>query len=228
MDDLQHFKDITSLLGEPARATMLWSLLDGKALTATELAICAEISSQSASMHLAKLVQADILRVESQGRHRYYRLARPEVAYVVEALASLVPEGKKGKETAVPPANGIRYCRTCYDHLAGKVAVEITGQLLKREILIASADQFTVSQQGWQWLNALGIENAQMKNQRRKLARQCLDWSERKHHVAGALGAALLNKWLELGWVKRQKNSRAAIITADGQKGLYRLLQLNV
>ena len=228
MDDLQHFKDITSLLGEPARATMLWTLLDGRALTATELAICADVSSQSASMHLGKLVQAEVLKAASQGRHRYYQLARPEIAYVVEALANLVPERKKGQQAATPPANGVRYCRTCYDHLAGKVAVAITGTLVQQEILAEADDSYAITSSGVDWLEKLGIDIAALSRQRRQFARQCLDWSERKHHVAGTLGAALLNKWLEHGWIKRQKNSSAAIVTAQGQRGFFELLGLNI
>ncbi|HEY4151329.1 MAG TPA: winged helix-turn-helix domain-containing protein, partial [Chitinophagaceae bacterium] len=125
---------ISSLVGDPVRSRILWQLLDGRAYTATELANGADTSPQNMSMHLGKLVRADLLAVESQGRHRYYRFARQEVAYAIEALANLVP----GRPTAPQPeANtAIRYCRTCYDHLAGKIGVLITDSLVKQKIIL--------------------------------------------------------------------------------------------
>ncbi len=226
----ERFKTMASLIGEPARATMLWCLLDGRALTATELAIRADVSAQSASMHLNKLVQAGILTVESQGRHRYYRFAQPETAYVIEALANLAtPQHVKPGATPEPAAtDGIRYCRTCYDHLAGKVAVEITNRLVREKILIAGPQQYDVTRKGAQWFHELDIDVEFLKQERRQLSRRCLDWSERKPHLAGALGAALLTTWTDRQWVTRHKNSRLATLTARGQEGLYKLLGLNL
>lgn len=228
MDVSEQFKSIAALIGEPARAIMLWNLLDGKAFTATELAITADVSPQSASMHLNKLVQADLLTVESQGRHRYYRFSKPEVAYVIEAMANLLPSEKiksRNTETATSDT-GIKYCRTCYDHLAGKAGVAITERLLKQKFIIVKEKQFDVTFKGETWFESLGISVANLKSERRVFARQCLDWSERRHHVAGALGAALLEKVLQLGWVRKTKNSRAVIITAKGQDGFYQTLRL--
>lgn len=228
MDVSDQFKSLASLVGEPVRATMLWNLLDGKAFTATELAIGADVSPQSASMHLNKLVKADILTVERQGRHRYYRFSKPEVAYVIEAMANLLPADKMKKEASenVSSMNSIKYCRTCYDHLAGKIGVTITEQLLKKNIVKVSGKGYDVTSKGTKWFNNLGIAIDEVKCEKRVFARQCLDWSERRHHLAGALGAALLNKMLTLGWLRKIKGSRAVIITSKGQEGLYETLNL--
>lgn len=233
MDVEERFRAIVALIGEPARATMLWSLLDGKALTATELAIRADVSAQSASMHLNKLVQAELLAVESQGRHRYYRFRKPETAYVIEALANLItPHDQKTHASSIShslsPPTGIRYCRTCYDHLAGKVAVEITNRLVHQKIMHVENDHYDVTRKGQQWFNALGIDAESLRDERRQFARRCLDWSERKPHLAGALGAALLTTWTDSGWITRQKNTRATTLTAKGQQGFYKLLGLNL
>ncbi|MCD9020169.1 ArsR/SmtB family transcription factor [Parachryseolinea silvisoli] len=229
MDDEERFRSVAALIGEPARATMLWSLLDGKALTATELAIRADVSAQSASMHLNKLVQAELLAVESQGRHRYYRFRKPETAYVIEALATLVtPHDTKTLPRSIDTHTGIRYCRTCYDHLAGKVAVEITNRLVHQKIVQLEDDHYNVTRKGLQWFDTLGIDTESLQHERRQFARRCLDWSERKPHLAGSLGAALLNTWIDSGWITRQKNTRATTLTAKGQQGFYKLLGLNL
>ena len=230
--DVNHsqIKSLASLIGDPVRAIMLWNLLDGKAFTATELAISADVSAQSASMHLNKLVQANLLTVESQGRHRYYRFSKPEVAYVMEAMANLLPSDNTNSKvkTGTSSASGIKYCRTCYDHLAGKTGVAVTEQLLKMKIIFINGKQYDITTKGIRWFDELGISVAELKNERRAFARQCLDWSERRHHLAGSLGAALLDKMLTSGWVRKMKDSRAMLVTAKGQKELYELLQLSL
>lgn len=204
------FKHIASLIGDPTRATVLWTLLDGRAYTATELAMAAEASPQNISMHLHKLLQADLLRVESQGRHRYYRFASKEVAYAVEALANLIPEKKQTADTP------IKYCRTCYDHLAGKIGVSIADSLLRQKLI---TDEFGLTKKGEKWMQqVMGIDVALLKAQRRTFSRPCLDWSERRYHLAGAVGAALLDKMLADDWVRRTKHSRAIVITATGRE----------
>jgi DNA-binding transcriptional ArsR family regulator len=230
MDASKQFKSIASLIGEPVRATMLWNLLDGKAFTATELAIQADVSPQSASMHLNKLVQADLLTVESQGRHRYYRFSKPEVAYVIEAMINLLPEdkGKNKSDENLKITSGIKYCRTCYDHLAGKIGVAITDQLLKQKIIRVTGKEYDITPAGAKWFLTLGIQIADLQNERRVFARQCLDWSERRHHLAGTLGAALLHQLLTLGWIRKVKDSREVTITAKGQAGLYKMLKLSI
>lgn len=226
MEDTAAFPTLLGLVGEPARARMLWQLLDGRALTATELAHHADVSPQSASAHLGKLVAADLLAVERQGRHRYYRFARPEVAYALEALANLLPPARRPAER---PPTGLRYVRTCYDHLAGRVAVEICQALQEREYLREAGPEFVLTPAGHAWFEALGLTPADLVGAgRRVLARSCLDWSERRPHLAGALGAALLRQFLALGWMRCTSQARAAVLTPTGQAALYERLGLRV
>ena len=227
MEIQDDFKHIAALIGEPARALILWNLLDGRAMTATELAILAEVSAQSASMHLAKLLQAELLAQEKQGRHRYYRLARPEVAYVIESMASLLP-GKKTIPKTTVQNSGIRYCRTCYDHLAGKVGVELTDKLVRSGYIKPADGIYSVTGKGEQWFSDLDIPVAELRIQKRAFARQCLDWSERRNHLAGSLGAALLNSMLSRDWLRRKKGSREIIVTSKGSGRIYELLKLSV
>jgi DNA-binding transcriptional ArsR family regulator/predicted transcriptional regulator len=220
--------NITSLIGDPVRATILWTLLDGRAYTASELATCADTSPQNISMHLSKLVLAELLSVESQGRHKYYRFSRQEVAYAIEAIGNLIPNEKHKKITSNPDNAAIKYCRTCYDHLAGKVGVLITEGLIHQKIIVLNAPDYTVTKKGDKFFSELGIDTDELKKFRRTFAKPCLDWSERKHHLAGSLGASLLDKMLTSDWLRKTKNSRAIIITSKGQKGLYDNLKISV
>jgi DNA-binding transcriptional ArsR family regulator len=224
-----HFSAMASLIGEPARAVMLWKLLEGKAYTATELAIAADISAQSTSMHLAKLVSANLLSVVNQGRHRYYRLSSSEVAYVIESISNLVPVDKLVREESLQlNEHDIKYCRTCYDHLAGKVGVAITERLVEKE-MINDADQgYDITLKGEKWLNTLNISVRDLQKQKRVFARKCLDWSERRYHVSGSLGAALLDKMIELKWIKKVSNSRRVLVTPFGQEKMYETLRLSL
>ena len=231
MEVEEQFSQLASLVGEPARAKILWNLLDGRAFTATELSLLADVSPQSASMHLNKLTQAALLKVEHQGRHRYYALASREVAYAIEALASLLPTGQP-KEKAVLLHNGhIKFCRSCYDHLAGKIGVAITDQLVANRLILpatnkASPAGYQLTPAGLQWFTQLGIDVAELKTQRRTFTRQCLDWSERRPHLAGSLGAALLSSLLKQGWLRKTRNSRALLVTGLGEKQLSESLGL--
>jgi DNA-binding transcriptional ArsR family regulator len=224
----EQFRQIASLIGDPTRATIMWVLMDGKAFTATELAIASDTSPQNISMHLAKLVQADLLAVESQGRHRYYKFSRKEIAYAIEAMANLAPHRKEGKNAVAEESLPVRYCRTCYDHLAGKIGVAITDGLLKRRIIIADDDKFDLGKKGISFFTDLGIDINEVKKQRRLFAKPCLDWSERRHHIAGSLGAAMLDKMLSEDWIRRTKNSRAVVITAKGRKELCRYFGISL
>src|SRR5882672_7354523 len=162
MEKVNHFSTIALLIGEPARATMLWKILDGRMHTATELAIAADLSAQNASMHLAKLVKAGLLSVVKRGRLRYYQFTNPNVAYIIEAIANLVP-----RDNLMPPDNSdssrIKYCRTCYDHLAGKVGVAITDKLLSRKIIEVNHQDFKISSSGIKWFDRLDISIAELK-----------------------------------------------------------------
>lgn len=209
---------IATLIGDPVRALILWTLLDGRAYTATELAISTNTSPQNISMHLGKLIHADLLIAEKQGRHRYYRFSREEVAYAIEAIAHLIPNEKQKKIVSHQYNAAITHCRTCYDHLAGKIGVSIADSLLKQRVIISKVNNFELTTNGEKWLLQLGINLPELRKQRRIFLRPCLDWSERRYHIAGALGAALLDLMLADDWVRRTRNSRAVIITAMGEK----------
>lgn len=219
-------KDIAQLIGDPVRANILWTLLDGRAYTASELAAAVETSAPNCSMHLAKLTRADLLTVEAQGRHRYYTFSRPEVAYAVEALAALVPQrARDAAEKEDPP---IRICRTCYDHLAGRVGVRLTECLVNQKLLIPSKKQFDLTSKGSDWFLDHGIDPAELQRQRRNFARTCLDWTERRPHLAGSLGAALLQMMLDEHWLRRMPNTRAIQVTPKGRKALASELKLEI
>lgn len=222
------FGILAGLIGEKSRAIMLWHLLGDKALTATELAMGANVSPQSASMHLNKLVNAGLLSMEKQGRHRYYRFSGPDAAYAVEAIANLLPAERPVRDPAVGEVDDIRFCRTCYDHLAGRVGVLLTDRLLKQNIIVRAGSEFETGRKGAGWFSSMGIDVAELKNMRRDFARACLDWSERRHHLAGALGAAFLETMLESDWIRRVKQSRSIILTSKGRRRMYELLGLEV
>jgi len=228
MEAEERFVFISGLICEPARAIMLWNLLDGRAYTATELAMAANISSTSASNHLSKLLTADIVKVESQGRHRYFSFSRPEVAYVVESLANLAQHDSKNILKKDSEVKSVRYCRTCYDHLAGFVGVTVTGALEKKRLIKKSETNYIVTNNGWAWFSDLGIDKTQMQNKRRLIARQCLDWSERKPHLAGQLGALLLERALQNNWFKKVKFSRELLLTSKGRAALNDLLDVDI
>lgn len=219
---------ITSLIGDPVRTNILWTLLDNRAYTATELAITADTSPQNISMHLNKLVQADLLTVESQGRHKYYRFSRPEVAYAIEAIGNLLPNERHKKIVTNKENNTIKYCRTCYDHLAGRVGVIVTKALLKQKIIEVESNIYNVTKKGEIFFSELEINITDLKMSRRIFAKPCLDWSEREHHLAGALGAALLDKMLSRDYIRRTKNSRAIVVTSKGQLHLYERFKISV
>lgn len=211
------FSQVATLIGDPVRAKILWVLMDKRAYTATELAVYADTTAQNISMHLNKLVKAELLTVESQGRHKYYNYSRPEIAYAIEALASLLPDAKQKKPVAADE-KPIRFCRSCYDHLAGKVGVTLTESLLNQQYLAKNGNTFSVTDSGEAWFEQFGITLDELKKQKRHFATPCLDWSERKHHLAGALGAALLNRMIAEGWIRRVAGSRAIAVTRKGEE----------
>lgn len=220
------FISIAGLICEPSRAKMLWSLLDGRAYTATELAIAADISTTSASNHLAKLLESNILKVEIQGRNRYYSFAGAEVAYAIESLANLAVKDSSLKKKD-PMATGVKKCRTCYDHLAGFVAVEIVEAFEQKDFLQKTETAYSVTKKGWEWFSNLEIFESDFTGNRRPITRQCLDWSERRPHLAGQLGAAFLEKTLSKKWFRKIQFSRELIITRKGRKEMLEMLDLN-
>jgi DNA-binding transcriptional ArsR family regulator len=216
------FIKAAGLIGDATRAAIMWTLLDGRAFTATELSIAVNTSPQNISMHLGKLLEANLLSVEKQGRHKYYRFSSTEVAYVVEAMANLIPKpeiSSKKKTENYPP---VKYCRTCYDHLAGKIGVALADSLLEQKIIIEKNTTFEISPEGEKWFSDFGINLEEAQKQKRIFLKPCLDWSERRYHIAGSVGTLLLNKMLEQDWIRRTKDSRAIIITGKGEKELLK------
>lgn len=227
MDVSEKFSQTAALICEPARAKMLWHLLDGKAYTATELASFADISITSASNHLAKLFDAALLRVEVQGRYRYYTFSNNQVAYAVESLAQLTAINSASKITEQNPV-GERYCRTCYDHLAGYVGVLLVETMEKKGFLKKLEKQYAITKKGWKWFHQLNIDQSNYENIRRPITRQCLDWSERRPHLAGQLGADLLLEMFQRKWFKKVQFERELIVTAKGRKEIYELFGVNL
>jgi DNA-binding transcriptional ArsR family regulator len=223
----EKFVQLTGLICEPTRAKMLWNLLDGRAYTAGELAIVADVSPTAASNHLTKLLEAELVKVETQGRHRYFSFSNAEVAYAVESLASLASDIDTAVEK-METHQGIKYCRTCYDHLAGLVGVRVTEAMEEKKIISKSDGYYIITKKGWTWLTEFGITNDALANKRRAVTRQCLDWSERRPHLAGQLGALLLDRMLEKKWFKKKKFSRELAVTSQGRKEIYDLLRIEV
>lgn len=221
MEAEEIFISVSGLICEPARARMLWNLLDGRAYTASELSMAADISPTAASNHLSKLLDADIVRVEVQGRHRYYSFSKPEVAYVIESLANLANDKMATKERKPAAPNGVKFCRTCYDHLAGFVGVKVAEALERKGYMKKTGTAYTVSKKGWLWFAGFDIAKDDFMNTRRPLTRQCLDWSERRPHLAGHLGAAFFEKMLQKKWFRKVQFSRELIVTSKGHKELY-------
>jgi DNA-binding transcriptional ArsR family regulator len=215
-----------ALLADPARAAMLWALSDGRALPAGELARVACIGAPAASAHLAKLTAGGLVEAERHGRHRYYRLANPAIVAALEALAAVAPPARATSLREAHAATGIRLARTCYDHLAGTLGVRITESLVEQGALAADGRAYVVTDAGVSRFARLGIDVDEVAEEarrtRRPLARACLDWSERRYHLAGALGAVLVERFLDAGWIERMRASRALRITNAGRRALKR------
>jgi len=231
----QDLAETALLLSDPGRTSIVMALLGNAAMPAGQLAIIANVAPQTASSHLAKLVSGQILAVEQQGRHRYYRLANAEVAHAVEALLAITSSQSNGSGNTnhLPgksaPTGPLAYARTCYSHLAGRLAVEMVATFEKRDYLRrGEPKRFVVTKKGREWLEGHGVEAAESHWQQPQFARQCLDWSERRHHVAGELGAALLTRLRDLKWIAPVRGSRAMRITINGQEKFQELLGIRV
>lgn len=229
---------VASLMADPARARILLALGDNRALAASVLADEAGVAASTASSHLKKLVDGGFLSLEKHGRHRYYRLAGPHVGQLLEALARVAPPAPVKSLKEGTRAQAVRFARTCYDHLAGRLGTELMASMIERGLLEggdgsfdpARAEQDRLSAPGWDCdyrvsdkgvseLAAFGIDLGQLPT-RRRLVRYCIDWSEQRHHLAGALGAAIAERTFELGWVRRADNTRAVHLTDKGMEGL--------
>lgn len=228
---------VAAVLADPGRARMLLALGDGRALAASTLAAEAGVAASTASAHLARLVQAELLQVERHGRHRYYRITGPQVGELLEALARLAPAAPVRSLREGSRAHAVRSARTCYDHLAGQLGTALMEALIDQGVLAGGDGTFDpggsgrdrLSSPGWDcdyrltgtgraWMDDFGVKIA--AGSRRPLIRYCVDWSEQRHHLSGALGAALLTRLAGMGWVRRAPASRAVHVTSDGRSGL--------
>jgi DNA-binding transcriptional ArsR family regulator len=218
MKDGPSIVNIAALIGDHARADMLTAMLAGQALTATELAHVAGITKQTASGHLAKLVEARLVGVESQGRHRYFRLADRDVAQLLESLMGVAFRAGAVRLRSSPREPELRKARVCYDHLAGDLGVLAFDALEKRKLITAGKHGLGLTAAGRRFCGELGVDLEAAEGQRRPLCRHCLDWSVRRHHLAGSLGAALLDRFYALGWAKRVPSTRIVRFTPAGER----------
>src|SRR5579871_4383853 len=212
---------VASLVGDPARANILTALMTGRALTASELAHQAGVTPQTASSHLSKLEAGGLIAQEKQGRHRYYRLADPDVASVLEGLEGLAARAGHMRVRTGPKDPALRHARVCYDHLAGDLGVQMLDSMKQQKLLRQRKQDIELTSEGERFLtDTLQISTDALSHPRRPLCRACLDWSERRHHLAGTLGAALLNRFTELKWAMRDPTpgSRVVNFTRNGEK----------
>jgi DNA-binding transcriptional ArsR family regulator len=219
---------IAALIGDRARADILTALLADQALTATELTQVAEVTKQTVSAHLGKLVQAGLVSVESQGRHRYFRLADRDVARVLESLMGIAFRTGALRLRSSPREPALRKARVCYDHLAGELGVFAFESLDKRRFFKRGEAELELTPSGARFCRELGIEPDELPAPRRPLCRLCLDWSVRRHHLAGALGAARLDRFYDLGWAKREEGTRIVRFSAAGERAMRECVGLEL
>ena len=219
-------ESFAKIIGDATRIRMLQLLMEGRALTAKELAYGARVEPATATQHLRRLLDGGLLAVAAQSRHKYFRLASHHVAELMELLMVLAPHAT-GKAPAPRIEEPLRRGRMCYDHLAGELGISITEALVKNGILRKEADSFTLTKRGGDWFAELGIDVETARALRRKFAATCLDWSERRDHLGGALGAALAERLVDLGWIARKRNSRAVSVTEAGKRKLAEEFKLD-
>ena len=216
--------EIAALAGDPARANILAALLDGRAMTASELAYAAHVTPQTASAHLAKLTEAGLISATRQGRHRYFRLASAKVAEMLETIAAVAIEGRPRFRPLTRQAAALRDARVCYDHLAGVLGVAIADAMTRRGYIILEDEGGHLTDAGTQFLTGLGVDLYVAGKGRKRMCRACLDWTERRPHIGGAIGAALADRLLALGWIARAKDNRSVVVTPEGEDGLSDVL----
>lgn len=216
---------VAALLGEPARANIMSALMSGQALTAGELARSSGVTAQTTSGHLSRLAEAELIVPERQGRHRYYRLASAEVAQMVETLSIVASMGPKRHHPLGPRDAALCKARTCYDHVAGRLGLAIADSMQAKNLIVLADGAGMLTPKGQSFVADFGLDLND--SSKRPLCRTCLDWSERRHHLAGRLGAAMLDRLLERQWVKRLPDSRALIVTRNGERGLAETFDLS-
>ena len=211
--------ETAALVGDPARATMLSALIDGRPLTASELAVAAHITPQTASTHLAKLTEAGLLSVARTGRHRCFRLASPAVVDMIDGIVAVALEKRPRYRPLSRRARALGEARICYDHLAGRLSVDLTDALVAREYVVLDGEAAEITTAGIRFLAGFGVELPGLRSARRHFCRLCLDWTERRPHIAGAVGAAITKRYFDLGWMERMEHSHAVIVTPLGRRG---------
>jgi DNA-binding transcriptional ArsR family regulator len=224
MRDGPHIARVAALIGDQARAEILTVLMADRALTATELANHAGVTRATASTHLARLVDAKLISMVKQGRHRYFRLADRDVARLLESLMGVAFRTGAVRLASSPREPALRKARMCYDHLAGELAVWAFERMVAKRVFIIEPQTFALTKPGADWFESRGISPETFPGQRRVLCRPCLDWGERRHHLAGALGAALMQRCFALRWAKRSANSRVVAFTPHGEREFRRMI----
>ncbi|MGB0505060.1 MAG: ArsR/SmtB family transcription factor [Pikeienuella sp.] len=218
--DIAH---IASLIGDPARANMLTALMSGKALTVSELAHEAGITIQTASSHLSKLNDGGLLAPRKQGRHKYFSLANGEVAHVLEGLMGLAAGAGHLRKRTGPKDAALRRARVCYNHLAGDMGTQLFDSMMAQGCLTHEGDDLIITDKGADFANDLGVDVDELREMRSPLCRECLDWSERRSHLAGSLGRAFLTWFEDLKWAKRDKETRVVTFSKAGETAFQRL-----
>ena len=209
---------VAALIGDPARANILTALMDGRALTASELAGEAGVGLSTASGHLSKLTDGQLIRPRKQGRHKYFQLADDDVAGVLEALMGLAARHGATRVRTGPRDAQMQQARVCYNHLAGRMGVQMYRALLARGALAERDDEVSLTAAGVSFANDFGIDVAALRDARAPLCRSCLDWSERRNHLAGSLGRAMLTRMEETAWIRRVPGHRVIRVTAKGER----------
>ena len=220
MDVEPSIAPLGAMIAVPARANILAALFDGRAMTAGELAFAARVTPQTTSSHLAKLVDAGLLVLERHGRHRYFRLAGPAIADALEALALISPHRPVQARGKAPALMELRDARMCYDHLAGRLGVLVCDALIERKLIEPAKRDFTLTRKGAKFCENLGLDLETIRSQRRVFARSCLDWSERKFHLAGSLGAALAKAFVDQNWIIKPASGRKVRLSEAGRAAL--------
>jgi DNA-binding transcriptional ArsR family regulator len=218
---------VASAVSEPSRAAILVALLDGRLHPASELALMSGIKPQTGSFHLAKMMELNLISCEQSGRHRYYKL-NPEVAPILESLLNMTPPSEVKSFKQASQTKAIKKARTCYDHFAGEFGVALTEALVNQSIITEGEQDFILTDTGYDFLNEFGINIDDIRKSKRSFSRKCLDWSERKYHLAGALGKAIVNRFYELNWVEPLTGSRAVKVTALGKAELLKKFNISI
>ena len=230
MTTVNALSEVAALMGDPARAAMLSLLMDGRAHTASDLALAAGVTAQTASGHLGRMAEANLLAARAQGRNRFYRLASPDVAHAIESLMALAgtralsAAGAASRTAAWRRDPDLRFCRTCYDHLAGQVGIAVTDSLTQHGHLEPKgARDWKLTASGELFCARVGVDLGEARRaSTRHFARQCLDWSERRPHISGALGAAIADTFVKKGWAEKLRRGRTVRLTDSGRRAMAR------